>query len=236
MLAHNAAQYIHCLAQGKVGSGFDVSTAVFGSQIYTRFDPQVLQPLMTDTIATQPLLSILSPSNKAWTYKVQEFGLPPLTRMMLADVDAGSDTPSFVGRVLKWRKEKPEEAAENWNALSRANQSLCAALKRLTDLYSKDRVAYETAVKRCAKLPHTEWRTDDPNSFQEVEKTLVQVHEITEEIRSGMRQMSELSDTPIEPEKQTALLDACVAQAGVLGGGVPGGTHSHFPTLCPDKS
>ena len=25
--------------------------------------------------------------------------------MMLADVDAGSDTPSLVGKVLKWRKE-----------------------------------------------------------------------------------------------------------------------------------
>ena len=45
-LAHNLAQYVHCLAQGKVGSGFDVASAVFGSQVYTRFDPRVLQPLM----------------------------------------------------------------------------------------------------------------------------------------------------------------------------------------------
>lgn len=45
-LAHNVSQYIHCLAQGKVGSGFDVSSAVFGSQLYTRFDPMVIQPLM----------------------------------------------------------------------------------------------------------------------------------------------------------------------------------------------
>jgi phosphomevalonate kinase len=49
-LAHNVAQYIHCLAQGKVGSGFDVSSAVFGSQVYTRFDPQVIQPLMEDNL------------------------------------------------------------------------------------------------------------------------------------------------------------------------------------------
>ena len=48
LLAHNVAQYVHCLAQGKVGSGFDVSSAVFGSQIYTRFDPRVLQTLMED--------------------------------------------------------------------------------------------------------------------------------------------------------------------------------------------
>jgi phosphomevalonate kinase len=27
-----------------------------------------------------------------------------MTRLMLADVDAGSDTPSLVGKVLKWRK------------------------------------------------------------------------------------------------------------------------------------
>ena len=45
-LAHNLAQFVHCLAQGKVGSGFDVSAAVFGSQVYTRFDPRVIQPLL----------------------------------------------------------------------------------------------------------------------------------------------------------------------------------------------
>jgi hypothetical protein len=28
---------------------------------------------------------------------------------MLADVDAGSDTPSLVGKVLKWRKDKSLE-------------------------------------------------------------------------------------------------------------------------------
>jgi len=45
-LAHNLAQYVHCRAQGKVGSGFDVSAAVFGSHIYTRFNPEVIQGLM----------------------------------------------------------------------------------------------------------------------------------------------------------------------------------------------
>jgi phosphomevalonate kinase len=29
-LAHNLAQYCHYKAQGKIGSGFDVSSAVFG--------------------------------------------------------------------------------------------------------------------------------------------------------------------------------------------------------------
>lgn len=43
-------------------------------------------------------------------------------------------------------------------------------------------------------------------------------------IREKMREMGNLSGVPIEPVEQTALLDACVSQAGVIGGGVPGGT------------
>lgn len=49
------------------------------------------------------------PSNAAWDYRVAPFRLPPQTRLMLADVDAGSDTPSLVGKVLKWRKDNSVE-------------------------------------------------------------------------------------------------------------------------------
>ena len=49
-LAHNLAQFVHCFAQGKIGSGFDVSSAVFGSQLYTRFDPTVLDPIMSEDV------------------------------------------------------------------------------------------------------------------------------------------------------------------------------------------
>ena len=57
----------------------------------------------------QSLSRILAAENPAWDYRVAPFRLPPHTRLMLADVDAGSDTPSLVGKVLKWRKERPEE-------------------------------------------------------------------------------------------------------------------------------
>lgn len=45
-LIHNLAQYCHCLAQGKIGSGFDVSSAVYGSQRYVRFSESVLTNLL----------------------------------------------------------------------------------------------------------------------------------------------------------------------------------------------
>ncbi|KAJ8589335.1 hypothetical protein M405DRAFT_214856 [Rhizopogon salebrosus TDB-379] len=37
-----------------------------------------------------------------------------------------------------------------------------------------------------------------------------------------MRKMGDLAGVEIEPEQQTHLLDRSVAQAGVIGGGVPG--------------
>lgn len=41
-IVHILAQTAHCIAQGKVGSGFDVSSAVYGSQRYVRFSPEVI--------------------------------------------------------------------------------------------------------------------------------------------------------------------------------------------------
>lgn len=45
-LIHNLAQYVHSLAQGKIGSGFDVSSAVWGSHVYRRFAVECLGDLL----------------------------------------------------------------------------------------------------------------------------------------------------------------------------------------------
>ncbi|CCM01462.1 uncharacterized protein FIBRA_03516 [Fibroporia radiculosa] len=252
-LAHNLAQYVHCLAQGKVGSGFDVSAAVFGSQIYTRFDPAVLQPLMADDSVSPirltpvepkliqhvqatgpPPLPHISHENPAWDYRVEPFRLPPLTRLMLADVDAGSDTPSLVGKVLKWRKEDSVTANALWDALNNVNRALSAALLKLAKMYEQNTAAYVKAVKYLSTLQTVQWLAINPNlapADQEIMEAFAEVHQLSEasvlaisrvDIRAKMREMGNLSGVPIEPPEQTKLLDGCVAGAGVIGGGVPG--------------
>ncbi|CAN0274868.1 unnamed protein product, partial [Discosporangium mesarthrocarpum] len=42
-LVHNLAQICHAVAQGKIGSGFDVSAAVYGTHTYTRFSPKSIE-------------------------------------------------------------------------------------------------------------------------------------------------------------------------------------------------
>lgn len=61
------------------------------------------------------LLKTLSPLfNDKWHQPstaalVSPFSLPPQTLLILADVDAGSNTPSMVGKVLAWKKASPVE-------------------------------------------------------------------------------------------------------------------------------
>ncbi|KAI0081220.1 Phosphomevalonate kinase [Panus rudis PR-1116 ss-1] len=223
-LAHNLAQYVHCLAQGKVGSGFDVSAAVFGSQIYTRFDPAVIQPLMTDEVAPGSLRKILSPSNSAWNYKAEPFQLPPFVRLMLADVDAGSDTPSLVGKVLKWRQDNVVEAKELWNAINKVNQSLSRDLLQLSDLAATHPSEYKKMIGYLSSVQTLQWLAHPETSAEEREigEVFLRVRQTSEGIRAHMRRMGSLSGVPIEPPEQTQLLDACISVAGVIGGGVPG--------------
>jgi phosphomevalonate kinase len=203
--AHNVAQFVHCLAQGKVGSGFDVSAAVFGSQLYTRFSPSVLQPLMDDPVRASPplpchpnsgfglslsqtgsrsLLSVLAPENQAWDLVVKPFTLPPRTRLLLADIHAGSNTPLLVSKVLKWRSENSADgvlahlsgplrayritAHSLWTSLDQSNTSLGQTLMRLSQLHEKDQHAYVETVRWVLGLTAHAGTTSFPASISAI--------------------------------------------------------------------
>jgi len=143
---------------------------------------------------------------------------------MLADVDAGSDTPSLVGKVLKWRKDNEAKATAVWTTLDQLNQSLAFTLTSLSTLFSKDPASYTAVVKFISSLQPLQWTADPSRSAgqTEVANRFYEAHNISQAIRKNMKEMGELAGVPIEPEEQTRLLDECCSQAGVIGGGVPG--------------
>ncbi len=79
---------------------------------------------------------------------------------MLADVDAGSDTPSLVGKVLKWRKENSAEAKTLWDALDALNQKLSRTLLRLSEEEAKHPTAYRKAVKYISTIQSVQVRDE----------------------------------------------------------------------------
>lgn len=115
-------------------------------------------------ITSQDLLTALSPSlNPAWTApstagSVSSFSLPPHTLLLLADVDAGSNTPSMVGKVLAWKKANPDEAERVWAELGRSNGKLRDSFAALTARAAEDPSAYEAEAARLAGLPASEVR------------------------------------------------------------------------------
>ncbi|KAK5059821.1 hypothetical protein LTR84_009704 [Exophiala bonariae] len=195
---HNLAQAAHCAAQGKVGSGFDVAAAVYGSCLYRRFSPAVLESIGEPTsvgFSTRLRVCIdhLDLEN-SWDQEVvrQAVQVPNSLLLVMCDVDCGSETPGMVRKVLQWRKEQSEESNLLWNALQRGQEELCQQLRRLAE---KEGILFD--------------------GYQELADTI-------STIRSLVREMSVASTVPIEPPVITELLDFCTSLPGVVGGVAPG--------------
>ncbi|KAF2094791.1 Phosphomevalonate kinase [Rhizodiscina lignyota] len=194
-ILHNLAQAAHCAAQGKVGSGFDVASAVYGSCLYRRFSPSILQhhgepasPGFAKQLKT--LVEDTDPKYK-WDTEIIKSAVtvPKGIRLVMCDVDCGSETPGMVKKVLAWRSANYEDAERIWKQLQKHNEELAAELVRLG---------------------------------QDQDDNYSALREIIFKARALIREMSQKSDVPIEPPAQTKLLDDCSNVPGVIGGVVPG--------------
>jgi len=209
---HNLAQAAHCAAQGKVGSGFDVAAAVYGSCVYRRFSPSILEGIgeIGSPKFSQRLKTVVEDTDSArkWDTQIKKsaVSVPKYLRLVMCDVDCGSQTVGMVKKVLAWRKEKPEEASLLWAALQKGNEDLAVGF---------------TKVTRFSQTPEVD--------YQGLRDTI-------NTIRSLVREMSSKSGVPIEPKVQTELLDSCCKVPGVVGGVVPGaGGYDAIALLVVDK-
>ena len=195
---HNLAQAAHCAAQGKVGSGFDIAAAVYGSCLYRRFSPSILEDLgdIGSKDFSSKLRSVVEDQahSRKWDLEVDRSRaiIPTGLRLVMCDVDCGSETVGMVIKVLSWRKENPQEAMLLWGVLQKGNEELADELKRLAQGSGKPSNGYEN------------------------------LRSILLTIRSLIREMSAKTGVPIEPKVQTDLLDTCYQLPGVVGGVVPG--------------
>lgn len=194
---HNLAQAAHSHAQGKIGSGFDVAAAVYGSCIYRRFSPVILERIGDIGMAdfSKRLRSTVDDDAelKMWDLQVEKDKavIPKDLRLLMCDVDCGSETPGMVRKVFSWRKENPEEAALLWTTLQKANEDLAAELRRLSNEFATS------------------------SSYQELREIILTT-------RSLVREMSLKANVPVEPKIITDLLDTCSSLPGVIGGVAPG--------------
>lgn len=132
---HNLAQAAHCAAQGKVGSGFDVAAAVYGTCVYRRFSPSILSYLgepQSAGFATRVREIVEDTAPQQWDTEISTDGvtIPPGMALVMCDVDCGSQTVSMVKQVLAWREREPEDAQRLWEDLQACNDLLAERLGR----------------------------------------------------------------------------------------------------------
>ncbi|KAI1132404.1 ribosomal protein S5 domain 2-type protein [Nemania abortiva] len=123
---HNLAQAAHCAAQGKVGSGFDIAAAVYGSCRYHRFSPSILKSIPeAGAPGFAPALTKLI-DGTSWDTEIVKEGVsvPPGTVLRMCDVDCGSQTVGMVKKVLQWREANPAESKKLWDELESRNLRL----------------------------------------------------------------------------------------------------------------
>ncbi|KAL2018479.1 hypothetical protein VTK56DRAFT_764 [Thermocarpiscus australiensis] len=133
-ILHNLAQVVHCVAQRKVGSGFDVAAAVYGSCVYRRFSPSLLQQLPGDggpgNAGFASAVFRLVGGGK-WDCEVRkdEVGLPPGVAIRMCDVDCGTETVGMVKTVQEWARAFPGPADEAFQGLQGWVDSLARVLR-----------------------------------------------------------------------------------------------------------
>lgn len=208
---HNLAQASHSHAQGKVGSGFDIASAVYGSCLYKRFSPSLLNALPGPGSRDfgKKLKELVE--GDTWDTEIRKAAIkmPRGLRLVMCDVDCGSETPGMVKQVLKWRAENQEEADRIWGELQEGNEKFAGELTRL---------ATECTTKK-----------DGQQRFDSLRR-------IIDANRNLIRRMSVASRVPVEPPQQTKLLDYCSSLEGVIGGVVPGaGGFDAIVLLVEDK-
>lgn len=129
-ILHNLAQTAHCRAQGKIGSGFDVAAAVYGSCLYRRFSPTVLEavPQPGQPAFASKLVDVVNGLGWDTEVKKDAVTLPPGVAMRMCDVDCGSQTVGMVKAVNAWRAQDPAGSRQLWNELQRRNSLLAGVL------------------------------------------------------------------------------------------------------------
>eukprot|EP01060_Flectonema_neradi_P000017 TRINITY_DN10014_c0_g1_i1.p1 TRINITY_DN10014_c0_g1~~TRINITY_DN10014_c0_g1_i1.p1 ORF type:complete len:435 (+),score=75.35 TRINITY_DN10014_c0_g1_i1:115-1419(+) len=190
---HACAQRAHCAAQSKIGSGFDVATAVYGSCVYSRFSP-----------------SCINEKNSEWDHEISPILLPGHFRLLLADINKGSSTPGMVSTVMKWKKSGDNETRPEWESLKAANKDIVSILSTVSGGLRE--------VDGLSELPSNQWE-----SLGESAAIYIKLRDALAKARVLLRKMGELSGAAIEPQQQTELIDATLKSVpGVLAAGCPG--------------
>lgn len=211
-VVHNLAQLAHAVAQGKIGSGFDVSAAVFGSQVYRRFDPKGLESSMDaaagSSIDDNVIFAAVT-DQALWAQgTVQSLALPQGLDIVMGDVCGGSSSTSMARAVLAWKKEKSELSVKVWNSLAESNLAAQEQLSLLRSCELNYPADFRVVMKHASARPSNNWNASNELSTEGQRRTLavlLETKRLFSKLRGLLKVMGTSAGVDIEPDDQVCV-------------------------------
>ncbi len=170
---HKLAQAAHSLANGKIGSGFDIAASTYGSIAYVRYSPEMISSMPSDYTSDDVVKLV----NKRWDYSITKAELPSMFGSSMAHfLEEGVSTTSFVSKVNEFKKKNPEE---HKRLIEEINAHNLKALEALSNI----------------------------NAGTDVEHNLSVFKSSAEAGRIKTKLLGKASETDIEPESCTKLIE-----------------------------
>ncbi|KAL7704064.1 phosphomevalonate kinase protein [Lotmaria passim] len=219
---HRVAQIAHSVTQGKIGSGFDVYTAVYGTCAYRRFPASRVSMMMA---SAEPPTSVEVAALRhcvdmlvVWVPH-EPFRLPPGVKLVLGDVhQGGSSTPGMVAKVMAWRKSVADTPDNVWEQLRHNNEAYITALRRMIADAESEPAAYAAAVTTLQAKPHLPSQCVD----DAIAQSIVAAAQCAARSRTLLHDMGVAAGVKIEPDELSGLLNDTAALPGVFAVGCPG--------------
>ncbi len=127
---HKLSQAAHSIATGKVGSGFDIAAAVYGSVLYSRYSPEILESFPKD-YTPEDVAALVK---RKWDYEIRKVEIPRGFSLCFANILGGStSTTEFVKRVREMKVNKPQKYAEITSVINSSTLKAIGALKKMQD-------------------------------------------------------------------------------------------------------
>ncbi len=125
---HKLSQLSHSIATDKIGSGFDIAAATYGSVVYSRYSPEMVTSLPRSCSGDDLVKSVKS----RWDYRMAPLRLPSFFKLLAASIVGGSAiTTSFVKKVNDFKVRDPNKYSEVMKRLNTENVIAINALKRV---------------------------------------------------------------------------------------------------------
>lgn len=195
-LVNIVAQVAHSVAQGKIGSGFDVSCGVYGTQIFTRLPAAKIQQYQNDLREDKSdklLADITTATDTSCSnpIPITPFSLPASIHLLMLEYSSGTDTRGSVKNVTQYLDQNSSERSEFLQSAKQTVHEVAGLLRRL--------------------------------GAEDIDAADVQnVKGLCRSYRRLMKELGEKAGVEVEPHLATAILDSVVQVDSVLFACCPG--------------